>query len=585
MKSEQICDIFEQLDNNNTYKKIFINGAWGIGKSFYTNEYKKNHNDNIVYVSLFGKNSFESIVNSLSKEFMKQLKGFKGIKRKVMKSVEKIQGSFSYKGISINSPTINNKSLLEEYSELLKKKDLIIIMDDLERKSVNIPIEDIMGLIEEFSLIEKVKIVIIGDETNINENEKEKWNKFKEKIVEKEYKIDTFSEEAIESIVIKKLNIYISEDNLKNYISDFLSKHRVKNLRTINKGINLFDEIVNNYLEQKYDESVNLIILKNCMSVSVEYTEQLYKPDENDKDSNDTFKLISYSTNLEMPSRIMFNYFNLDFANTRESSILEYVIKFYNTEISDEVIEKFNNVLKNYVSAKKDKSIFYLSEKDIINKLEKIYTSIESEKYKIKTLEEFIDDIYTVLNYNKRFSLKYNFDLISTHVNNILFTQYYNISKDEYNNKIDEFNLVKYKSSELDEIVRVYNDRVSKKYTIDKIDYIIEKYKNNDLNTNYLIYLRDKFIQYDSKYSQEYFVESCRKNNFLLPNLESEIQESDWLWTHMIWTLFYKYLEPNYQKELNDYVEKIKSKNKLIKYRIDALQENKPLIKKEMSNR
>ena len=168
-------------------------------------------------------------------------------------------------------------------------------------------------------------------------------------------------------------------------------------MRTINKGINLFDEIVNNYLEQEYDEDVNLIILKNCMSVSIEYTEQLYKPNEEDKDSTDTLKLISYNTNLEMPSRIMANYFNSAYTNTRESSILEYVIKFYNTEISDEVIDEFNNVLKNYVSVKKEKSIFYLSEKDIISKLKEIYTSIKSEKYKVKTLEEFIYIPYLII--------------------------------------------------------------------------------------------------------------------------------------------------------------------------------------------
>ena len=190
MESKQICDILKQLNENDTYKKIFINGVWGIG--------------NIVYVSLFGKNSFESIVNSLSKEFMKKLKVFESTKKKITKFIKKFQGSLSYKGISINSPIINNKSLLEEYSKLLKKKELIIIIDDLERKSVNIPIEDIMGLIEEFSLIERVKIAIIGDETNINDDEKEKWKKFKEKLIEKEYKIDTFSEESIESIVILK---------------------------------------------------------------------------------------------------------------------------------------------------------------------------------------------------------------------------------------------------------------------------------------------------------------------------------------------------------------------------------------------
>lgn len=128
---------------------------------------------------------------------------------------------------------------------------MIIIIDDLERKSVNVPIEDIMGLIEQFSLLEKIKIVIIGDETNISPDDKEKWEKFKEKIIEKEYKISCFSYEAIESIVIHKLEEYINKEKLLDFTLQFLLKHKTSNLRTINKGINLFMEIYKNYLYEK----------------------------------------------------------------------------------------------------------------------------------------------------------------------------------------------------------------------------------------------------------------------------------------------------------------------------------------------
>ena len=80
MESKQIKEILKQLNGNNAYKKIFINGAWGIGKSYYTNEYIKENKESIIYISLFGKASFESILDSLSNELLKKLN--KNVERK-----------------------------------------------------------------------------------------------------------------------------------------------------------------------------------------------------------------------------------------------------------------------------------------------------------------------------------------------------------------------------------------------------------------------------------------------------------------------------------------------------------------------
>ncbi len=581
MESKKIKEILKQFDGNNTYKKIFINGSWGIGKSYYTNEYIEEHKDNIIYISLFGKTSFESINDSLSKELAKKLNNVDKFKKKAERFAQNIQGSISICGlVSLNSPSINNKTLLEEFSKLLSKKELLIIIDDLERKSINIPIEDIMGLIEEFSTLEKVKIAIIGDESNIDKEDKLKWEKFKEKIIEKEYKIDCFSYDAIESIVINRLSIYISKDNLEEFISSFLSKHKTKNLRTINKGINLFIEIVENYVKEKYDEMVYLTILKNCMAVAIEYTEELYKPKE-DNDSKDTTKSWAYSLDFEIPSRIISHYFGSIFMNHKDASILDYVIKFYNSETTDEIIENFNNVLKNYINIKEERNIFYLSEKEIISKVEKIYKDIQSEKYVITTLEEFVDDIYNLLNYNNVFSLGYKLDTISNYVNNVLFTQYYDVAKEEYQNQVDTFSYIKHESKELYEVLNKYNEEVSKKYAIDKIDFIVNRYKSSDLNTDYLSFLKWKFVQQDSQNAKEYFFKCCKNNNFLLPNLDEELLENEWAWTHQIWYLYHDFLDTDCKTQLNDYAETLKFKNNLAKYRINALQEYRPLVQKK----
>lgn len=598
MKSKQIKDILKQFDKNNTYKKIFINGVWGIGKSYYANEYLAEHKKNIIYVSLFGKTSFDSITSELDCELIRCSKNYETRKKSFLDSLNDVSVEANFLGIiNVSAPIVKSKNILLEFSKVLNKKELIIIIDDLERKSPKIPIEDIMGMVEELSTLEKIKIVLIGDESKINGNDIEKWENFKEKIIDKEYKINTFSYDAIESLVINKLKGYISKELLDDYISLFIKKHKIKNLRTINKGINLFLEIVNNYISKKHNEKVYLVILKNCMAVAIELTEELYKTDKaeekekskiespSDKIIDDIITEWQIKNNLDISYRIKQNYFNENtlFGYDTDSSILDYIIKIYNSEITDELIQEFNKVLNTFVEKKQkpnEKNVFYLSERKIKEKVSKIYNHITSEKYQIITLEEFIDDLYNMFRWNKALDLKYNFDDISNHVNNILLSQYYDLSKEEYQNQINKFSFVRENNTELCELLDNYNNLVVDRYSKEKIDNILTQFKHKNYNPDILNFLKWKFKQENSKIARKYFLEICKKNNFLIPNLKSEIDELSWRWTHSIWDIFYECLnDKKANEELNNYVNSIKKNNKLLAYRISLLQESKSLVK------
>ena len=144
MESSQIKHILCQFNTTNTYKKIFINGDWGIGKSYYTREYVNENTDNVVYISLFGKSSYEAIEDAITKELMNKLTKIDKFKKNAKKLAKKINGSITLFGVSISTPDSTRKTLIEEFTNLLKEKELIIIIDDLERKSGNVLMEDIM---------------------------------------------------------------------------------------------------------------------------------------------------------------------------------------------------------------------------------------------------------------------------------------------------------------------------------------------------------------------------------------------------------------------------------------------------------
>ncbi len=575
LESSAILEILNQLDNDNTYKKIFINGPWGIGKSYYVNKYIKKHNENFIYITLFGKTSFDSIENSVARELFKKLSSFNKKKIILHKFVKNVKASFSICGFTINSPELSRKGLISEYSTLLESKSLIIVIDDLERKSNNILIEDIMGMIEEFSQFNKVKIVIIGDENNMIDSDRKKWNRFKEKIIEKEYKIQKFSDESIRNLVTSEICSYIEEIEVTPFINDYIKKHDIRNLRTIIKGINLFKEVINNYVEIKENKKVNLLVLKNCMSVAIECTEEVYKPDEK-RDDNDSFK---YVIDEEMNSRIMNHYFNSVFSNNDDTCILNYILDIYKCEYSADLKNKLNKTIDSYLEEKKpnEKDKFYLSIDKITFKINNLYKHMKNGKYKFITLDIFINDFYEILIWNSALELNLNLDEVASVFFDIMFKNYYDVNKSIDENKIKLFGFKFKESKILSDLAIEYNDKIKTKYLSDKLLNIEKTFKNLEYDCSLLEWLDSRFIDNDKEIVQEEFIKICRNNNYLVPDLSNEIDENTWSWFLEIWELFYKRMNEEYKVEFNLYVNSLKI-NKLVEYRINSLQQYEPLV-------
>lgn len=585
MQSKKIKQILKQFEENDTYSKIFINGPWGIGKSYYINEYIEKDSNKIVYISLFGKNSYEALEDTFALELIYKLNDIQKAKKKLVKFMKKIMASISYsfKGVSITpSVSIEKKSFFKQYSKLLKKKKIIIVIDDLERKSNNIPIEDIMGIIEQFSLYPNIKILIVGSEENMNAEDKKKWLSFKEKLIEKEYKITSFSEDAIQSLVINKVKFYIGKEESELFIKSFLEKHKINNLRTIEKGINLFLEIVENYLKNQYQQTTYLSILKNCMAVTIEYTEELYKPQEeqkaNENEKQNSFKeRLQKSIDEDIYSRIISHYFHNILVRGKESSILEYIIKIFFGEIDESIINDFNNVVKNYLDIKEEKNLFYLSETEIARILKKRYEDIQTGKYNYSTKEKVMDDFYELISWNKALNLDFNISIISEKFKQILFNNYYSIEKEEYQNMIDIYDLKKYSLLEINDLVSKYNKECEKRYSTEKLERIILEYTTKNYNIERLQWLNWSLLQQNKEKIIKHVMSKFKEKNYLIPDLSGEITEKEWQWTHSIWEIYAERFPSDSKKIINEYAEQLKV-NKLSKSRIEALQNSRPLI-------
>ena len=441
MESKDILNILKDFESKNTYKKIFINGKWGIGKSYYTNEYIKNKNNSIC-ISLFGKDSIESIQEEIAKELFKKINSKRKYCKKVKGLIQKVKGSVSFRGFSISSPNIKTKSFIEEYHSILDdEENLIVVIDDLERKSPKVSIEDILGIVEQLSLCKKIKIALIGDETKINKNDKEVWIAFKEKIIEKEYYISKFSVEAIISLTIPRLKKYIKKEQLNDFVEDFIEKFQIANLRTIEKGINLFIEIRTGYIKSKFND-INILLLKTCMAVIIEKVENLYQPKElEENEKKDTYKIFNRSLDQDIEKRIERYYFNSYIIINKEAFLVHYVLKLFEGNYTKNLIDEMNKTIEEFLYTKDEKNIYYLCEEEIKETIIKKYNSVIENEYNYTCLDEFIDDIYIILYWYDAFEIEYNEHKLKEMFKEILLKNYYNQNNELYEITIDRFTL------------------------------------------------------------------------------------------------------------------------------------------------
>ncbi len=212
MVPEKIFDILKDFTNND-YKSILIDGVWGIGKTYQINRFlkefvkeKKNIKElNVLYVSLFGKESIEDLHTEL---YFKSHPGkikFKQIVKFALHSIS----------IAASLTAINNENISLDFSlgipEDKKTKDKIekknktniVILDDLERKSSQLKYDALLGYLNKLFL-ENIKVVIICSEREIIENESDSFKKFKEKVFDRYYSVSRANEDILKSTLVSK---------------------------------------------------------------------------------------------------------------------------------------------------------------------------------------------------------------------------------------------------------------------------------------------------------------------------------------------------------------------------------------------
>ncbi|MDY3918463.1 MAG: AAA family ATPase [Candidatus Limivivens sp.] len=277
MRADSIRTIVGRLGEL-PYDCILFDGPWGIGKTYAIEKAfsESEKGESVCRISMFGLQNSQQIYHEVL--FQSVLKNKKAGKA----------GGFAFDvldGIaSIWKEAEQAKTVLEK---LARERELflmvsriftslhVIVIDDLERISEEVGLEEVLGIVEELKQCSYVKVILVANTGMFGEKEKQIFEKYHEKVIDRIYHVT----EMPEQVDWGHMRIHAG------FIREFLNMHKVKNLRTLQKAQNFYEDVRLSCTEipnETFWEEVRLI----CFAIVVETTDQLYYrvPDKTEKD-------------------------------------------------------------------------------------------------------------------------------------------------------------------------------------------------------------------------------------------------------------------------------------------------------------
>lgn len=254
MRTSEIKDFVSQLERVKKPRTILVDGPWGCGKTtqalrcitdFDARPSSKRSEDKVItreifYISVFGFSSVDEMRKALVETQHSKAKaiGKKCISvfRMVTPFVCNVVGAFLPLPAPIQeafkkTPDIA-EALLDTYTKD-QKRDVIIIIDDVERAQAGVKPMDILGFIDSLKACGD-SVLCLGNSAKFHDpKETERWDEFKEKCFDRECIIDEIDTEIISTITGAKDPGTIAA----------IQKIIEKNYRTAERAIFLADSI------------------------------------------------------------------------------------------------------------------------------------------------------------------------------------------------------------------------------------------------------------------------------------------------------------------------------------------------------
>lgn len=583
MNAMEIIDIID-YDLQKYFNTIMINGTWGIGKTHYIK--KALENKKHIYVSLFGKDTIDDLKNEVY---------YNITNNKLIDLGNKIYDK-AQRNIQINIPIVafslpkKEKKLQEKIRKNFDSDNtpITIIFDDLERKGTNFQIELVLGFIEELSNIDNIKIILVANENEIlNKNtvledrEKQIYISFKEKVIQKTFNISEYSNDVPNNIYnidsITPLKNVFSRESFSELILNFLDRHKLKNIRTMQKTIPFLKEVFDKIdLALLKDEDISEIIIAS-LSIVVENTELLYiNKAVNEAKKNELFK----ESYLSLEGRVMKYYFNINPIMSSRMDLITYLNRVFNDEKKD---YNFNNIdnyyktkySKNVTNNDNNKDLFFYSEEELVNYINNFILSSLKRTNNDFNIQTFLKQIDSILEYTNALEISYLIkdNLVENRLKDYLQNFDYSKSYFDLHYSLDIHFIKNSKTKEYIKKAKIILEEMYYKRLFlklkDCIDSQTYSYKELDKLERY-------FGTVDISNNKIYknIKNELRGNNYFMINVNDGLTEDSWAWMHQIFKIFCSLNEGHGQIK-KKFIECVKNElnnsNLLGKFRLNSL--------------
>jgi len=353
---------------------ILLKGQWGCGKTWFIKKYYEKLNqtkeknilyqsvpivwrkfckwirrkpqqiykgNRCLYISLNGLNSIADIDESIYQQLhpfwsSEQVKAVGIVIKTLLKGSLKIDLTNDGKDRAIWNIQIPDIPNNFEYSELKNVDKRVLIFDDLERCKIDL--SNLLGYINSFVEHQGLKVILIANEDELQENAN--YKSIKEKLIGKTFNISFDLEGSLKYLIDKLNNTYVTKFLFDNtdLIQDLYQQAEYKNLRTLKLVVLDFEKIFDafdDHLQEKVKNKPAILqeVLRILIAFSIEIKCGILLP----KDIN---KLLDeYLSRPYKSSSPQFNRF--------ENRLPDLIIKDNNEELSplQKILNKYGSLI------------------------------------------------------------------------------------------------------------------------------------------------------------------------------------------------------------------------------------------------
>lgn len=262
---------------DNPQYAVLLNGKWGCGKTYFiknliqqwTESTKQISDETItlkpIYISLNGVSTIRQVTHLIKRELCPLLysKGAQIARNVIFGGIKTLsKGMIDVNGDGHNDDLSALFDVEAIVDILLKPNDIvcgqkILIFDDLER--CKIPTDEIFGYINNFVEHAQCKVILIGEETKIQELYANNtsgilYKDFKEKLIGQTFIVNHSITHVIDSFLDGFTSAYLTLNKI--LIVDFFHATRIENLRILKQCFTDFERLFSFFDLTKYTKEI-----------------------------------------------------------------------------------------------------------------------------------------------------------------------------------------------------------------------------------------------------------------------------------------------------------------------------------------